>query len=72
MTVGELASELRRSVTAAPPGDRVVRIHLFGIKRAAELDGVSLKELVEVAGIPSSYHTEIHKGMRLAAWVTVK
>jgi hypothetical protein len=72
MTIGELASELRRSVDAAPDGDRVVRIHLFGIKRANELRGVSLKELVQLAGIPYSYHTEIHKGMRLADWVRLK
>ncbi len=72
MKINELAAELRRDVTTAPPGDRVVRIHLFGIRRASELDGVSLKELVQLAGIPDSYHTEVHKGMRLADWVTIK
>ena len=72
MTIGELAAELRRDVGTAPPGDRVVRIHLFGIKRARELSSVSLKDLVDLAGIPQSYHTEVHKGMRLADWVSLK
>ena len=72
MTIGELATELRRDVNTARDGDRVVRIHLFGIRRARELDGVSLKELVARAGIPHSYHTEVHKGMRLADHVSLK
>lgn len=72
MTIGELALELKRSVDSGPPGDRVVRIHLFGIRRAAELNGIPLKALVELAGIPESYHTEIHKGMRLADWVSIR
>lgn len=72
MTIGELAAELRRDVNTAPDGDRVVRIHLFGIRRARELDGVPLTELVERAGIPPSYHTEVHKGMRLADYVTLR
>lgn len=72
MTIAELASELRTSVNGAPVGERVVSIHLFGIRRARELQGVSLKELVQIAGIPASYHTEVYKGMRLAEYVTLK
>ena len=72
MTIGELATELRRDMNTVPDGDRVVRIHLFGIRRARELDGVCLKELVASAGIPHSYHTEVHKGMRLADYVSLK
>jgi hypothetical protein len=69
VTISELAAELRRDVDSAPDGQRVVRIHLFGIRRAHELEGVPLKELVARAGIPDSYHTEIYKGMRLADYV---
>ncbi len=72
MTIGELARELGNDVKTAPEGDRVVRIHLFGIRRARALAGISLKDLVARAGIPSSYHTEIHKGMRLADHVALK
>ena len=69
MSMAMLAGELRRSVDSAPSGQRVVQIHLFGIRRSADLQGVSLKELVALAGIPASYHAEIYKGMRLAEFV---
>ena len=69
MTFTELATELHDAVLRAPEGDIVVSIHLFGIRRARELQGVSLKDLVKAARIPQSYHTEIHKGMRLAEYV---
>ena len=72
MTVAELAPELRESVNGAPGGERVVSIHLFGIRRVRELQGVSLKDLVRIAGIPASYDTEVCKGMRLAEYVTLK
>jgi 5-methylcytosine-specific restriction protein B len=72
MTIATLAAELRDAVNRAPDGERVVNIHLFGIRRAQDLDGISLKEIVRLAGIPSSYHTEIHKGMRLADYVILK
>lgn len=68
----ELALKLREAWKDAPPGDVVVRIHLFGIRHAVGLDGVNLKELVASAGIPAPYATEIRKGMRLADYVTVK
>ena len=41
------------------------------LKRVRELQGISLKELVKAARIPPSYHTEIHKGMRLAEHVRI-
>ncbi len=72
MTIAELASELREAVNEAPKGHRVVSIHLFGITHARDLEDVSLKELIELAGIPESYHTEVHKGIRLAEFVTLK
>ena len=71
VTFIELATELGDAVRRAPDGAIVVSIHLFGIRRARELQGVPLKELVKAARIPPSYHTEIHKGMRLAEYVMV-
>ncbi len=50
----------------------VVRIHLFGIDYADELEGVNLAELVAAAGVPKPYATEIRKGMRLAEFVARK
>lgn len=72
MTITELAAELGRDVKSAGEGDVVVSIHLFGIRRARELDGVPLKDLVLQAGIKPSFHTEIRKGMRLAEHVRLK
>ncbi len=71
MTITELAAELHDVVQRAPQGQIVVSIHLFGIRRARELNGISLKGLVAAARIPPSYHTEIHKGMRLAEYVQI-
>lgn len=67
----DLVLALREAWRNAPPGDVVVRIHLFGIRHAAQLEGVHLKDLVEAAGIPQPYATEIRKGMRLAEHVTI-
>jgi hypothetical protein len=71
-TIADLAKELRDAANGAPDGHRVFSIHLFGIRRARELDGVPLKNLIRMAGLPESYHTEVYKGMRLAEYVTLK
>ena len=68
----DLVLALRDAWRNAPPGDVVVRIHLFGIRHAKSLAGVNLNALVEAAGIPKPYSTEIRKGMRLADYVTLK
>lgn len=47
-------------------------VHLFGIKFAEELDGISLPEITARAGISNKYKTEIHKGRKLAKYVTIK
>jgi hypothetical protein len=65
----ELVNELRDAWQNAPEGDVVVRIHLFGIKHAQALQQVRLAELVQAAGVPRPYATEIRKGMRLAEYV---
>jgi hypothetical protein len=72
MTLEQAASILKQMYQSAPVGDKAVRIHLFGIQYASELDGLSLKEIVVRAGISHSYHTEISKGRRLAEYVRMK
>jgi hypothetical protein len=67
-----LIRALRDAREQAPDGDVVVRIHLFGIRHARQLQGVDLKALTQAAGVPTTYATEIRKGMRLADWVTLK
>lgn len=69
--VGTAARILREMIENAGVGKKVVSIHLFGIKYAAELDGVSLKQVCKKAEISESYATEIRTGMRLAGFVVI-
>lgn len=69
--MSELAEELRRACAEAPKGDKVVTIHLFGIRHAERLKGLNLQELAEGAGIGASFGTELRKGVRLADFVAI-
>lgn len=66
----DLSSLLKAARDGAPEGNVVVRIHLFGIDHAEDLNGINLHALVREAGVPAPYATEIRKGMRLAEYVT--
>jgi 5-methylcytosine-specific restriction protein B len=49
-------------------------IHVFGIKygHIIKENQLSAKEILKYAGMSETYVTEIHKGMRLAKYVTLK
>jgi hypothetical protein len=72
MTTAELAAILRRKYDAPPSGKKTVEIHLFGIKYAEALKGVSVDEVVERAGISKNYATELRKMINVAPYVDVK
>ena len=72
MTVGEAAAVLKRMYENAPRGEKSTSLHLFGIKYADDLVGLSVEEVVRKSGIPKSYHVEINKGRRLAKYVQIK
>ena len=72
MKVSELADELRKAYESSEEGKKVISIHLFGIRRANELEGHSCNDVAVLAGIPRSYVTEIRKGMNLAPYVAVR
>lgn len=72
MTTEELTRALRDAVLGAEEGNKVVAIHLFGVRYAEALDGRNLIELVDRAGLGKSWVTEIRKGVRLAEFVTLK
>ena len=74
MTLMELAGELKRMYKNAANKEKAAMIHLFGIRYAKEIEnsGVTAKDIVLAAGMYESYHTEVHKGMRLAKYVAVK
>jgi hypothetical protein len=67
--MSDLVEELRQACAAAPKGEKVVTIHLFGIRNAERLKGTNLQELAERAGIGASFGTELRKGVRLAEFV---
>jgi hypothetical protein len=69
--ITDLAENLRRAYAAAPQGDKVVTIHLFGIRHAERLKGANLQDLAERAGIGASFGTELRKGVRLAEFVQI-
>ena len=74
MTLNELANTLKQMYETAPGGEQVAMIHLFGIKYAEEIKaaGYAPKDIVQAAEMQPSYATEVNKGMKLAAYVTVK
>jgi hypothetical protein len=72
MTTEQLASIFKERYQTAPKGMVVTTIHLFGIEFATELDGQPLKEICIRADVPVSYYTELHKGIRLASYVSRK
>ena len=72
MTERGAAERLKRMYESAPYGSKVTSIHLFAIKHAEDLAKLDVGTIVKVAGVPVSYVTEVHKGMRLAMHVTLK
>ncbi|MBB2734945.1 MULTISPECIES: HTH-like domain-containing protein [Bradyrhizobium] len=72
MTIQELADQLRQDYFTSEEGKKVIAIHLFGIRWARELEGMSCKEVAVRAGIHESYGTEIRKGANLADYVSIR
>lgn len=72
LTELDAADRLKRMYNNAFPGEKVLQIHLFGIKYAEDLADLDVKAVVEAAGVHESYDTEVRKGMRLARHVTLK
>ena len=69
MTIDEAGRRLREMYDSAPYGEQVAQIHLFGIRYADALEGLTNVEIVRRAGLYDSYNTEVAKGRRLAKYV---
>ena len=72
MTTDEAAHILREMRRKAPKGERATCVHLFGIKYAKELSGLSVADIAERATGHKSYQAEINKGILLAKYVQLK
>ena len=71
MTPDELARTLSAMYHDAPEREATTMIRLFGIKYAEQIRdcGARVTEIVRLSGLPSSYTTEVYKGVRLARYV---
>lgn len=74
MDLNELGRMLNEMYLNSPDKEKVVMIHLFGIKYADDILGsdFSCKDLADAAGISESYRTEISKGVKLAKYVQIR
>ncbi len=72
MTTEEAIKILSNMYSRAPYGERALQLHLFGIKYADQLEGLSLRDIAEKATGYRSYGDEINKGRNLARYVTLK
>ena len=66
-----LTNILRKMYEDAPPGYQMTMLHLFGIKYASQIQGISVREIARSATGKESLAVEIGKGMKLADFVDV-
>lgn len=71
-TVNELGNILSDMYNNAPKKEQVTMIHLFGVKYADDIQHVGIREVIEQAGIHSTYRTELNKAVKLAKYVNPK
>ena len=72
MNIHEAAKTLRNMYDQAPYGERVAMIHMFGIIYADEIAHIPRSDLVREAGMRTSYHSEVSKGIKLVKYVELK
>ena len=74
MSEFKLGTILKEMYDNAPSGEKVMHIHLFGIKYANEItiNGLNIKEIVKASTLQESYHTEVNKGIKLSKYVMLK
>ena len=74
MTPEKLAAKLKSMYDSAGTNEKLAMIHLFGILYANQLENRGV--VTEIVGIAfpqnPSYHSEVHKGKRLARYVQLK
>ena len=65
---------LHKMYSEASRKEKVIMIHLFGVKygELIENDHLNVRLIVKHANMPNSYYVEVRKGIRLAKYVTAK
>ncbi|HSZ86944.1 MAG TPA: hypothetical protein VK787_13000 [Puia sp.] len=71
-SVEELASILAKMYNEAEHREKTAMVHLFGIMYAEEIHEVGPWRVVVESKLRLTALPEVHKGMRLAKFVTVK
>jgi len=71
MTKTKLSELLYDMYSKANSGEKVVMIHLFGVKYAKDIKSLETNatELAKLSSIQPAYATEISKGMKLSKYV---
>ena len=74
MTIKQLAKILSDSFNQSPRNEKASMILLFGIRYGTIIKESkhSIKEILELANLPSSYQNGINKGINLAKYVEEK
>ena len=73
-TEKNLGQILRNMYDNAPHNERVVMIHLFGIKYGDIIENRNFKvaDIIREAGLYESYSREVFKGINLGKYVQIK
>ena len=71
MTENELGKILKEMYDNASSGERLVKIHLFGVKYALVIHDNNYKagNIIRASGLNPSYVAEVSKGIKLAKYV---
>ena len=66
--INELAEILRIQYTNAPDREKVLSIHMFGIKYGKfilENNNITIPKIIQLSGLPESYAVEVNKGVNI-------
>lgn len=72
MKIDDLGAALREACESAPEKQKVVSIHLFGIRHAKDLASISPARVIAASGLKATYATELRKGANLAPFVNIR
>ena len=72
ITTEQAGTILRRAHADAPHGEKSIRLILFGVKYAADLERMQLSDVIKKAGLHPSANVEIRYGIKMAKYVQIK